>query len=336
MPQTKKKKVDSRSVEKSQGSNVVSIDRQRRWTTIIVVAMVIAIILIIIGFFYHREYVAPFNRTIITVDSTTIDAGYFLKRARLAGSATSALQGLTNELLIKLAAPQYVGEVSPEDIDQELRRIARGESENISESEFEEWYRQQLNETRFSDAEYRDVTAAGLLATRLQEYLAERMPTVAEQAHVHIITLNTYEDAVKTRARWEAGEDFANLAREVSTDSEAGENGGDFGWLPSGVLISTLDYEAFNLSTSNVSAPLAFASDPSSEEVSYCLLMVSEKADAREIDEKYLPVLESKLLQDWLLQQMQTHNISYNYNSEIDAWINWQLSKMTDKDEEEE
>ncbi|GAJ14605.1 unnamed protein product, partial [marine sediment metagenome] len=116
---------------------------------------------------------------------------YFIKRARLATGAqdaiSSTLQGLTDELLIKQGAPRYGIEATPEDIDQELRRIARGESETISESEFKEWYRQQLNESKLSNSEYRDLIYTGLLAAHLYGYLAERVPTVTEHVHLHAI-----------------------------------------------------------------------------------------------------------------------------------------------------
>jgi len=329
MSQSKKKRMADRPVEKAPGSKATDSDQKGRRTPYIIIAsVVVAVILIIFGFFYNQEYVAPFRRTIITVDGTSIDMGYFLKRTRLAGADPFVmLDTLTNELLIKQGAPRYVGEVTPEDIDRELRRIARGGSETISESEFKEWYRQQLNETRFSESEYREILHTRLLAVRLHEYLAERVPTVAEQVHLHIILFETYEDAEKIRARWEAGEDFADLAREASIDELSREKGGDIGWLPRGVMESTFDYVAFSLSPGDVSETLPYVSEPSSTQVLYYLLMVSEKADARELDEDSLQRLRDGVLEDWLSEGKKFYEISFNFNSEIYAWLNWQLSK---------
>ncbi len=338
MEQSKKKKgTDNQSVEKAPGARTIDKGWKWNWGRFIIASVVIALIAGIIGVFYYQNNVAPFRRTIITVDDTTIDIGYFIKRTRIAGTdPMTMLTSLTNEQVIRLAAPQYVGEVSPEDIDQEFRRAARGESETISESEFKEWYRQQLNETGFSDSEYKEVVGLSLLAFRLHAYLAERMPTVAEQIHLHVITLETYEDAQKVRARWEAGEDFTSLARETSLDEESGENDGDLGWFPRGVLPPGLDYVSFSLSTDNVSEPIAYdvsepspdPSQPSQPQIIYNLLMVSEKADAREVDEDYLPVLRDKTFEDWLSNEMGLHEIRYKFNSEINAWLNWQLAKQ--------
>jgi foldase protein PrsA len=333
MSQSKKKKPDNRAVEKTPALQTIDKAPRRSWTGFIIASVVIAIILIIVGVFYYQERVAPFHQTIITVDNISINMDYFLKRARLAGAdPMSMLSSLAKEQVIKLEAPRYVGEVSPEDIDQALRYT----SNTTSESEFKAWYRQMLNENGLSDSEYREMMRTSLLSARFHVYLAERVPTVAEQIHLHAIILATLEDAEKTRARWEAGEDFADLAREVSLDEESREKGGDLGWFPRGVLDYSIEYAAFDLSTDNVSESLAYydVSDTSSTEPLYWyLLMVSEKADARELDEDRLEVLRSRALEDWLTAEWQLHEIhwhglhSENFDSETYAWLNYQLSK---------
>ena len=158
MPQLKKKSSGNNPAGKVPGSKAIDRARKGRRTAFIIASVVIVLILIIVGVSYYFREDARYKRlTIITVDDITINMDYFLMRTRLAGSDPMEMLGeLTNEQVIKIAAPQYVGEVTPEDIDETLRRIARGESETISESEFKEWYRQLLNEIDLSDSEYRD------------------------------------------------------------------------------------------------------------------------------------------------------------------------------------
>jgi len=327
MPQLNKTSSGNNPAGKAPGSKAIARDRKGRRTAFIIASVVIVLILIIVGVSLYIN-AAPFRRIIITVDDTSINMDYFLMRTRLAGvDSMEMLSVLTNEQLIRIEAPRYVTEVTPEDIDQELRRIARGESETISEVEFKEWYRQVLNENDLSDSEYKEIVATSLLAARLQEYLGERMSTVAEQVHLHAILLETYEDAEQIRARWEAGEDFADLAREVSLDGVSGEEGGDLGWLPRGILVSGFDEVAFSLNIGDVSEPLAYISDYQSEEIFYYLLMVSEKAAARELDEESLQILKAQALDVWLLAEIKFHEVEWDFNSEIYAWINWQLSK---------
>jgi len=328
MSQSKKKRRDSKAVEKAPSAKAIGRRWKWSWERSIIVLVVIALMAVIIGVFHYQNNVAPFRLIVIRVDGTSIRMDYFLKKARLAGvnNPLIILEQLTKEQIIKLEAPGYGIEVSPEDINQQLRRIARGRSETISESEFKEWYRQQLNETGLSDSEYKESIATLLLATRLQEYLARRMPTVAEQVHLYAILVETYEDAEKIRARWEAGEDFADLAREVSLDRESKEKGGDLGWVPRGVMASGLDYVAFELNPGDVSQPLQTG------EGGCYLLMVSEKADARELDERSLQRLRDRALEDWLSEEMKFHEITWHgfnngFDSETNAWITWQLAK---------
>ncbi|MFC1966801.1 peptidylprolyl isomerase, partial [Chloroflexota bacterium] len=211
-----------------------------------------------------------------------------------------------------------------------LRMIASGGSGNITESELKEWYRQQLNESGLSDSEYKEITRTNVLASRLQEYLAERVPTTAEQAHLHVIILETYEDAEKIRARWEAGENFADLVREASLDEESKEKEGDVGWVPRGIMIPSMEETVFNLDIGDIS-------EPQLTENGALLFMVSEKAIVRELDEDSLQILKAGALEDWLGQEKQFHEVSFHglnngFDSETNAWINWQLSKMKKSD----
>jgi len=330
MPQLNKAPSGDNPDEKAPSSKATTRDWKGRRTAFIVASVVIVLILVIVGVSLYIN-AAPFRRIIITVDDTSIDMDYFLMRTRLAGDDPMAMiQRLTDELLIKIEAPRYVGEVSPEDIDQELRRVARGESETISENEFKEWYRQVLNENDLSDSEYKEIVANILLAARLQEYLGERVSTVAEQVHLHAILLETHGDAEEIRARWEAGEDFADLAREVSLDGVSREEGGDLGWLPRSILPPGFDGVVFDdLTIGDVSEPLSYISDYQSEEIFYYLLMVSEKAADREVDENSLQILKAQALDVWLLAEVKSprHKIEWDFNSEIYAWMNWQLAK---------
>ncbi len=332
MPQLKKMSFGNNPRSKTPSSEAIDRARKQRRTVSIIASVVIAIILIIVGVSLYIN-AAPFRRIIITVDDTSINMDYFLMKTRLTGAdPLDILQMLTNELLIKIEAPRYVAEVTPEDIDQELRRIAGGESETISESEFKEWYRQLLNEIGLSDSEYKEIAATSLLTARLHEYLAERVSTVAEQVHLHAILPETYEDAEEIRARWEAGENFADLAREASLDEVSGEKGGDLGWLPRGVLVYGFDDTVFSLAIGDVSKPLSYISDYESEEIFYYLFMVSEKADAREIDEDPLQILKASALDDWLVEEINFHKLGWHglkngFDDYTYKWIQLELAK---------
>jgi curved DNA-binding protein CbpA len=327
--------------QKAEITKAVAKEQKRTWTGVIIASVVIAIILIIVGVGWYLTYGANYGRTVITVDDVSLRMGYFLKRCEVSGTDPMyMLTSLTKEEIIKLEAPKYDIKVTPEDIDQQLRIIAGGQSGNITESEFKEWYRQRLNETGLSNSEYRAITATSIMASYLYQYVAAGMSTIVEQVHLNVIWLDTLEDAQKVRARWEAGEDFADLARELSLDANSKDQGGDIGWMPRGVVYNGMyDDEIFSLGTDNVSEPLAYydtsitdATSPAYE--TYYLFMVSEKADARQVDEQYLSTLADNAFNSWISEAMNQHEINYHglhdgFDSETYAWINYQLAKKT-------
>jgi len=333
MPQLNKTSPGNNPAGKAPSSKAVARDRKGRRTAIIIASVVIVLIPIIVGVSLYINS-APFRRIIITVEATSISMDYFLMKTRLAGvDAMNMLEALTNEQLIKIEAPRYVAEVSPEDIDQELRRMASGESGTISESEFKEWYRQILNETKLSDSEYKEIVATSLLANRFHEYLAERVPTVVGQVYLHAILLDT-GDMEKITERWQEGEDLGELAMEVWQDKQSEGKVDDLGWLPRGILPSGFDEVVFNLNIGDVSEPLSYVSDPTSEEIYYYLFMVSEKVAARQIDEEPLQILQAKALDDWLLEEIKSdkheigwHGLKNGFDDYTYKWIQLELAK---------
>jgi hypothetical protein len=332
MPQAdKKKRVETSSkAEETRAAlaakREIQRERKARQTTYLIVGLVFVVILTIFGVFYYQNYVAPFRQIVITVDDTTIRMGYFLERARVSGSGGIAvLQNLTNEYLIKVGAARYGIAVTPQDIDRELRRSAAGsDNVTITDAEFKEWYRQLLNDSKVSDGRYREMVGSSLRAGRLQEYIALGIPATLEHAHVYGIFVLSFDEAAKVKVRIEAGEDFGKVAREVSIDQATREKDGELDWIPRGIMIFNMD--PFLLEAGEVSDPLAIAEDPNTPPSTYYVLRVSERAN-RDVRPEFLPELRNRVFQDWLNQETEQHEIKWNYNSTIDAWVNWQLSK---------
>jgi hypothetical protein len=341
MPKPKRKRTEKRSAAEASSPQVIDKGRKGKWGGFIIVGLVVLLILVILGISLYPTYIAPFRITVVSVDDINIRMDYFLKRCKAAGSdPLSMLTQIANEETLKLEAPVYGIKVTPEAIDQALREMAQGESETISDSEFKEWYRQRLNEIGLSNSEYRDIIGTSLLASYFYDYLSTRMPTTVEQIHLHVILLDTEEEANEVRTRFETGEDFADLARELSLDNASRDNGGDLGWVPEGAVYNSIyDTIIFELDINTMSEPLAYY-DTNIEDytspayVNYYLFMVSEKAEAREVDEQYLTALRNNYFDEWLSQSMSLHTIYYHgfnngFDSETYAWINWQLSKIS-------
>jgi parvulin-like peptidyl-prolyl isomerase len=308
--------------------------RVSRRQLFLIIGIVVVVVLGIFIPYYYQTYVAPFNRIVITIDNVQISVRYFLERARLAGAdPLEMLQTLTNETVIELAAPQYGIQVTEADIDQELRSMAAGtDNVSVSEVEFKEWYRQTLNESKVNDAQYRELLYYSLLASRMQTYLADHTPTAMAQVHLHDIVVITYEDATKAVDRLKAGEDFATVAKDMSLDSSTKDNGGDAGWVPP-VILGNYESAISALEVNQPSDPMAYYSSSSSSSYSssapsaYYIFMVSEKDDARPLDDTNLEIIKAQALSLWLPEEIARHDVKYNFTSEMYAWMNWQLQK---------
>lgn len=296
---------------------------------IFIAVFVVVIVGGIAGFALYRDRMAPFNTTIVEVDGISIDMRYFLKRVALhGGDAMETLQILTKEEIIKKVAtkPPYNIAVTVQDIDKYAREVAQGGAPSMDEAEFGEWYRQQLNDTRLSDSEFRDLLRNSLLSLRLSKLLSENLPTVAEHVYVHMIPVQNQQIAVEVKKKHDAGTDFAVLAREYSIDPELGQRGGGVGWFARGVLDPRFDVAAFELEIGESSEPIFFDEDR------FVIIMVAEKVSDREMDEQSLIVKRANILDEWYNQEYKNHSVQFHgfsngYDSATDAWVQWQLAR---------
>lgn len=345
--------------------------RRRRKTTAIITASAILAFIIAVSFAgWYLAYKAPLEATIIKVNDESVSVGYLLNRCLLNSSDTNdtmgTIQSIIQERVIEQVAsqPPYNITVSEADIDKELRNEANSSlstssaststststtttTPTMSDAEFNVWYRQTLDQSKLSVSQFRDIVRVGIMASRLNTYLVNRMSTTAPQVHLYDILLPDSTTATDVMNRINNGEDFMTIAKELSTDSNTASNGGDMGWVPLKVLDSNLENVATSLDIGKVSYPVQLStaqqSDQSSSSSSdqddqpYYLLMITGKADSREIDPQYINTLQSRLLQDWLNAEMTSPTIkitlhgkgvSGGYDSQTDAWVQYEIEKL--------
>ncbi|HEX9896767.1 MAG TPA: peptidylprolyl isomerase [Dehalococcoidales bacterium] len=318
----------------------VDKDKHRRRNTFITAVSISVVIILIISIAYYLIYVMPFQRIIIKVDNDVVKIDYFLKRALNSSSDDpigETINTLVEELIILQEASKYGIEVSGEDIDTALHDAAKGDSESITDAEYKEWYRQLLNSTQFSDKQFRDLVKRSLLRQRMIQYMADITPTTTEQDRLSIIVVKTYEEALSVKERVDNGEEFASLARELSLDTITGQNGGDMGWFPVGILEGRFQYVLKDLDIGKCSEPTInnLATENSATDTTdYAVFMITEKDVAREVQPEYLTALQVKTYTDWLYEQEGIREIKYysihggNYDDETNAWLNYQLQRM--------
>lgn len=153
--------------------------------------------------------------------------------------------------------------------------------------------KENIANSKYSYDDYRNIVGALLLRQKLNDALGKEVATTAEQIHVRHILSATFDEAKKVEERLKAGEDFATVAKEVSTDPTAKTNGGDLGWQPRGALVHEFEEVAFSL-------PLLQISDPVTTSYGVHIIEVLEKDANRALDASALQQRRDSALADWL------------------------------------
>jgi parvulin-like peptidyl-prolyl isomerase len=121
-----------------------------------------------------------------------------------------------------------------------------------------------------------------------------------EEAHVKTMLLGSEEEARDVKARLEAGEDFATLAKELSQLDGVEENDGDLGILTPGDVSPAFDEFVFNpeLKLEMLSEPLR--DEDIVTKGGYWLIKVVDKDEDRPIDDNDRDLLTAKVLDEWV------------------------------------
>ena len=123
-------------------------------------------------------------------------------------------------------------------------------------TDYQNWLNTLAEETGLDESEYRNIIGSLVLANKLQDAIGDETPRSAEQANARHILVETEEGAKSALERLEAGEDFADLAGELSTDPGSATNGGELGFVSRGTFVDSIDEAVFTLAIGEVSEPL--------------------------------------------------------------------------------
>ncbi|NOZ06042.1 MAG: hypothetical protein GXP41_06780 [Chloroflexi bacterium] len=165
------------------------------------------------------------------------------------------------------------------------------------------------NNVNLSEQEFRDMARASLLRQKVQDYLAQQVPTEAEQIHARHILVKTKEEATKVIERLKAGEDFAAVAKDVSTDTGSKDKGGDLGWFPRGQMVKQFEDAAFALKPGQIS-------DPVQTTFGFHIIEVLEGPETRPLDAATLQSKRQAALTDWLKEARYGPNVERRWSED--------------------
>lgn len=151
------------------------------------------------------------------------------------------LDALIERMLIQQAAANEGIAVTPEMVEQQLADLRQAAGD---EAAFTAW----LEANQWTEDEFREEIAAGLVSEQMVARVTAGVPTAVEQVRARYIQVDDPALADTLLTQIQNGDDFAFLAQQYSLDTATGSEGGDLGFFARGsLLVPEVEEAAFAL-----------------------------------------------------------------------------------------
>ena len=256
-------------------------EQQKRRQRIILITgiFVIALVLTFVGIGWYLGQYKPLHETVLKVNDTEFTMDYYVEMLKLEGAyhpgsdlslvTDTALQNMQHNELMRQGALELGISVTDEEVKKELR------NNDLPDKEV-----------------YRDLVSYQLLIQRLLDvHFAPQVPLNAEHRQVMAMMLESEVQALEVRSKLVNGEDFGELAEELSLELFSKNKGGDIGWVPKVILQDILQTsivdDIFNHEVGELSQPIY--DEEAQKGVGYWLVRVLERNE--EEDETHLQIM---------------------------------------------
>jgi parvulin-like peptidyl-prolyl isomerase len=281
---------------------------------------------------YYEEHVQRPKSKALEVGETTFDLDYFARRFKLMVTdyglqqqtqqasliASLVANALGREELLRQRAPADLGvSVSPEEIELEI-----GDRLGLTQSDPEAFaaaLEQELKRSDLSEEEYRRMVEAEILSDKVDRVFSLSVPDTVEQVRMRQILVGTEDEARSVLERLDGGEDFGELARELSLDEATKEEGGEKGWVARDELDLSYAVKVFDLEVGTVSQPIPGPGG-------YFIFEEEEREAEREVTDEQRTSISSSYSARWLDEQSTMVPITEYVSSDIDKF-QWAAEK---------
>ena len=245
--------------------------------------IIFAVLAIVGAGVYNQWYIPeykPLHQTVITVNDAEFDMNYYIKMLKYYG------QGMPIQYMYDLADEVVTIIERNELIRQEALKLDISVTNDAVDDELKS-YDPPLSK------DYRDVVRTQMLIDKLlDEHFEPEVPLFAEHRHILAMFLESDRQATEVRARLETGEDFANLAGELSLDAFSKDKKGDLDWRPKSILAELLgssipDEYAFKSEVGVLSQPIY--DEAKTKSLGYWIIKVLERKE--ETEEAHVQVI---------------------------------------------
>lgn len=162
---------------------------------------------------------------------------------------------------------------------------------------------------KFSRADLRDYVRRQLLRRKVYEAITAEVPAVDEFVWARHILVPDQETAQKVLDRLNAGEDFAALAQELSTDEGSKANGGNLGWFTHGTMVKPFEEAVYKLTIGEISQPVA-------SDLGYHIIQLLGREE-RPLDDQQWQSAKQRAYDQWLEEAKAAAKIET-----FDRWTN--------------
>lgn len=143
----------------------------------------------------------------------------------------------------------------------------------------------------------------------VQEYYDNYKPEINAR---HIL-VEDEEKAKEIVAKLNEGADFAELAKEHSTDPGSGQNGGDLGWFGAGAMLPEFEEAAYALEVNEISAPVK-------SDYGFHIIQVTEKKEKQSLEDMRAEIehkvkvskMDNTVMMDALQNELKNANVKVN------------------------
>nr|WP_228063968.1 peptidylprolyl isomerase [Streptococcus acidominimus] len=219
------------------------------------------------------------TKDIVTMKGNTINVSEFYERVKTNQQAQQVLLSMVIEDVFEA---QYGKEVSSKDVDETYDKIAKQHGEAFtsalaSAGFTQETYKQQIRANKLVEFAVKEAAEKELTDEKYKELYEAYTPEVTAQ----IIKLTDEAKANEILAQAQAeGADFAQLAKDNSTDTETKENGGTVKFDSTSTTVpAEVKTAIFALNNDQVGASVVKSINLSNYQVSYYVVKLNTKSE---------------------------------------------------------
>jgi parvulin-like peptidyl-prolyl isomerase len=239
--------------------NPSDIDPERRGMLMLIggIGILVVFALVLIAYGYYSQNIQPRGETVFSVGDRDYDYAYLEKRVDadiasgefqindIQNSVASTVLKIQNEELVRLTARDKGISITNEELEARMRQELNVPADAPRER-FASALQLELQNSGLSLKQYEEIVTSLALEDKLREQLATTVPAEGEQVDLLILQTATRESAQAALDRINAGEEFQDVAQEVSVHTSK-QVGGEFGWAPRGLLPKSVEDVVFAL-----------------------------------------------------------------------------------------